>query len=94
VAEALPYLYNHTEQWYFDQIARSYSHGVAHSRKKVEENQLNPVKWINPLETRLPLAPNMKIFCFYGVGKPTERAYFYREDDYTNKTTVMLGELR
>ena len=93
VQEALPYLYNHTEKWYFDQISRSYSHGVAHSRKKVEENQLNPVKWINPLETRLPLAPNMKIFCFYGVGKPTERAYFYREDDYTNKTSVMLGEL-
>ena len=93
VQDALPYLYNHTEQWYVDQISRSYSHGVAHSRKKVEENQLNPVKWINPLETRLPLAPNMKIFCFYGVGKPTERAYFYRNDDYTNKTTVMIGKL-
>jgi phospholipid:diacylglycerol acyltransferase len=92
VQEALPYVYHHTEQWYIDQIERSYSHGVAHSRKKVEENQLNPVKWINPLETRLPLAPNMKIYCFYGVGKPTERAYFYREDDYTNKTTVMLGK--
>lgn len=92
VTEALPYLYDHTEQWYIDQIKRSYSHGVAHSKKKVEENQLIPSKWINPLETRLPLAPNMKIFCFYGVGKPTERAYFYREDDYTNKTTVMVGQ--
>lgn len=92
VGEALPYLYNHTEQWYTDQILRSYSHGVAHSKKKVDENQLNPIKWVNPLETRLPLAPNMKIFCFYGVGKPTERAYFYREDEYTNKTTVVIGK--
>jgi phospholipid:diacylglycerol acyltransferase len=91
VDEALPYLYNHTEKWYSDQILRSYSQGVAHSKKKVEENQLNPLKWINPLETRLPHAPNMKIYCFYGVGKPTERAYFYREDEYTNKTTVMIG---
>lgn len=91
VADALPYLYNHTEKWYENEILRSYSHGVAHSRKKVEENQLNPLKWVNPLETRLPLAPNMKIYCFYGVGKPTERAYFYREDEYTNKSTVMIG---
>jgi len=28
----------------------------------------------NPLTTPLPYAPNMKIFCLYGVGKPTERA--------------------
>lgn len=92
VAHSLPYLFNHTEQWYLDQIKRSYSHGVAHSRKQVEKNQLNPVKWSNPLETRLPLAPDMKIFCFYGVGKPTERAYFYREDEFVNKSTVMIGE--
>ena len=91
VAQSLPYLYNHTQKWYVDQILRSYSHGVAHTKKKVEENQLNPIKWINPLETRLPLAPDMKIYCFYGVGKPTERAYFYREDEYTNKTSVMIG---
>ena len=23
----------------------------------------------------------MKIYCFYGMGKPTERSYFYREDN-------------
>ena len=33
------------------------------------------------LESRLPLAPHMKIYCFYGMGKPTERSYYYREDD-------------
>ena len=93
VQEALPYLFNHTEQWYVDQIKTSYSHGVAHSKKEVERNQLDPRKWINPLETRLPLAPNMKIYCFYGVGKPTERAYYYREDDpLANGTSVMIGK--
>ena len=91
VAESLLYLYNHTEQWYVDEILRSYSHGVAHTKKEVEANQLVPQKWMNPLETRLPLAPDMKIFCFYGVGKPTERAYFYRADDSGNKTELTIG---
>lgn len=35
--------------------------------------------WSNPLATALPLAPNMAIVCMYGVNKPTERAYVYRE---------------
>ena len=41
---------------------------------------------MNPLETRLPLAPNLKIYCFYGVGKSTERSYFYREDQDPNSS--------
>ncbi|KAF2487427.1 Lecithin:cholesterol acyltransferase-domain-containing protein [Neohortaea acidophila] len=90
VAQALPYLYDHTEASYVKNIKSSYSQGVAHSRKEVEKNQLDPAKWINPLETRLPLAPDMKIYCFYGVGKPTERGYFYREDDMTNGSSVMI----
>ena len=55
----------------------------------------DPRKWINPLEARLPHAPNLKIYCFYGVGKDTERSYFYREEnnpmtkiDVTIDTTV------
>lgn len=94
VAEALPFLYKNTPDWYVDATQQSYSHGVAHSRKVVEDNQLIPAKWMNPLETRLPLAPNLKIYCFYGIGKPTERAYFYREDRdiLNNETTVMIGE--
>ncbi|PVI07481.1 Phospholipid:diacylglycerol acyltransferase [Periconia macrospinosa] len=80
VEESLPFLFKNTEDWYKDMVQRSYSHGVAHTRKQVEDNQLIPAKWINPLETRLPLAPNLKIYCFYGIGKPTERAYYYRDD--------------
>ncbi|KAK5168818.1 phospholipid:diacylglycerol acyltransferase [Saxophila tyrrhenica] len=90
IAQSLPYLFNHTEQWYVNEIKRSYSQGVAHSKKEVEENQRVPQKWMNPLETRLPHAPDMKIFCFYGVGKPTERAYYYREDGAINSTAVMI----
>ncbi|KAK6153573.1 hypothetical protein DH2020_013212 [Rehmannia glutinosa] len=36
--------------------------------------------WSNPLETKLPNAPDMEIFSLYGVGIPTERAYIYRQN--------------
>ncbi|KAF2102226.1 LACT-domain-containing protein [Rhizodiscina lignyota] len=100
VGNALPYLFKNTDTWFKDMTQRSYSTGVAHTRKVVEDNQLIPAKWINPLETRLPLAPHLKIYCFYGHGKPTERAYFYREDqdptsnlNVTIDTTLTEGEV-
>jgi phospholipid:diacylglycerol acyltransferase len=80
VSESLEYLYNHTEPWYQDQVRHSYSHGVAHTAREIEANRDDFRKWVNPLEMRLPLAPSLKIYCFYGVGKPTERSYLYRQD--------------
>lgn len=77
---SLAYLLKHSESWFSDQVSQNYSHGVAHTAAEVEANEADPRKWLNPLETRLPRAPNMKIYCFYGVGKPTERSYFYREE--------------
>ena len=79
-SESLDYLLEQSESWYRDQVVGSYSHGVAHTTNEVEMNERDPRKWLNPLETRLPLAPDMKIYCFYGVGKPTERSYFYQEE--------------
>jgi phospholipid:diacylglycerol acyltransferase len=79
--DSIPYLFKNSEQWYKDMVLSSFSHGVAHSKKVVEDNQMIPAKWLNPLETRLPLAPSLKIYCFYGIGKETERAYYYRTDD-------------
>lgn len=66
VTESLEFLYNQTDQYYVDSVKGSYSHGVAHTMEEVQANERDPRKWINPLETRLPLAPNLKIFCFYG----------------------------
>ena len=80
VGEAMPFLFTQTEDWYKEMVEANYSHGVARASEEVEANQLISSKWINPLETRLPLAPNLKIYCFYGFGKPTERAYYYRPD--------------
>ncbi|GAP89844.1 putative phospholipid:diacylglycerol acyltransferase [Rosellinia necatrix] len=90
VSKAMEYLLDTSDDWYRDQILRSYSHGIAHTRAEVEANELQPRKWINPLETRLPLAPNLKVFCFYGVGKPTERGYYYRPPDLPNLTKLNI----
>ncbi|ROW01772.1 hypothetical protein VPNG_07820 [Cytospora leucostoma] len=90
LADSMDYLMDSTEDWYRDQIKGSYSHGVARTTKEVEENEKDPGKWINPLETRLPLAPNLKIYCFYGVGKPTERAYYYRTPKGPSTTNITI----
>ncbi|KUI72265.1 Phospholipid:diacylglycerol acyltransferase [Cytospora mali] len=90
VAKAMDYLTNSTEDWYREQIRGSYSHGVAQTTREVEENEKDPRKWINPLETRLPLAPNLKIYCFYGVGKPTERAYYYRTPEGPSTVNITI----
>lgn len=73
VDDSINYLMATSEPWYRKQVLGNYSHGVAHTRAEVEENEAMPPKWVNPLESRLPNAPNLKIYCFYGVGKPTER---------------------
>ncbi|KAL1854223.1 phospholipid:diacylglycerol acyltransferase [Paecilomyces lecythidis] len=80
VGEALPYLMNQSDSWYRDMLLSSYSFGVAHTTKEVEANEDDPRTWLNPLEARLPVAPDMKIYCFYGVGKSTERSYWYQEE--------------
>ena len=36
--------------------------------------------WHDSTQTPLPYAPNMKIYCMYGVGIDTERAYFYKRN--------------
>ena len=83
---AIDYLLHNSDELYRAQIERSYSRGVAHTSAEVEANELDPRKWVNPLETRLPLAPSLRIYCFYGVGKPTERAYWYRSPEFPSLT--------
>jgi phospholipid:diacylglycerol acyltransferase len=40
----------------------------------------SPQSWHDPTRTPLPYAPNLKIYCLYGVGLETERAYYYRRN--------------
>lgn len=91
VEESLDYLLDHSDPWYKDSVLHEWSHGVAHTSAEVEENEHDYRKWANPLESRLPLAKSLKVYCFYGVGKPTERAFFYREDqDPLSKINVTI----
>lgn len=90
VDDAMEYLFDTAEDWYRDQVKAAYSWGVAQTTAEVEANEAHPRKWINPLETRLPLAPSLKIYCLYGVGKPTERAYYYRSPDPSSPTHLNL----
>ncbi|KAG0136051.1 Lecithin:cholesterol/phospholipid:diacylglycerol acyltransferase [Tuber indicum] len=80
MSESLDYLLENSDSWFHNMIRQSYSHGVALSSAEVEANQKIPQKWVNPLESRLPLAPSLKIYCFYGIGKPTERSYYFHEN--------------
>ena len=92
VEDSMAYLMNTTEQWYQDSVRGSYSHGVAHTTAEVEANEKDQRKWINPLETRLPLAPNLKIYCFYGkysTYKSCINAHINRNRQ-TNRTLLLL----
>ncbi|KAL5770952.1 hypothetical protein ACOSP7_015106 [Xanthoceras sorbifolium] len=53
-----------------------FSHGIADNLDDPEYQHYK--YWSNPLETKLPNAPDMEIYSMYGVGIPTERAYVYK----------------
>ncbi|KAL9624986.1 MAG: hypothetical protein Q9160_000715 [Pyrenula sp. 1 TL-2023] len=92
VAQSLTYLLSQSEPWYRSQVLSSYSHGVAHTRSAIEHNENDPRTWLNPLEARLPLAPSLKIYCFYGIGKPTERGYWYNQ--HSHPSSPLSTQLR
>ncbi|KAI4355493.1 hypothetical protein L6164_004259 [Bauhinia variegata] len=53
-----------------------FSHGIADN---LDDPKYEHYKyWSNPLETKLPNAPDMEVFSMYGVGIPTERSYIYK----------------
>lgn len=65
-------------------------HGNGHAGPKY--NIMGDVgsNWNDPTKTPLPYAPSMKIYCMYGVGLETERAFFYKrnlEDNESDEVT-------
>lgn len=89
LAESINFLFEQSPEWFNKKTKASYSFGLAKTRKEVERNEKDPSKWSNPLEVALPNAPDMQVFSLYGIGKDTERAYFYR--DSTNDSTTDLN---
>ena len=78
----------------FEQLADSVPHNVAEFSSTIDRASRERLKtrvpdleaktapnFGDPLRSALPRAPNMKIFCLYGAGKPTERAYVYERFD-------------
>ncbi|KAI8808048.1 Lecithin:cholesterol acyltransferase-domain-containing protein [Cladochytrium replicatum] len=66
--------------------AREWNHGLAKSKSEIERSKLDSSTWANPLIAPLPKfkssennSAGFKVYCIYGVGVRTERAYFYRE---------------
>jgi phospholipid:diacylglycerol acyltransferase len=54
-----------------------HSFGADPEGRLLHAHDLEPRHWANPLEARLPNAPSLRIYSLYGIGIPTERAYFY-----------------
>ncbi|RCK60524.1 Phospholipid:diacylglycerol acyltransferase [Candida viswanathii] len=77
MAEGIDELLDKSPDWYSKRVRENYSYGITDSKAQLEKNNNDHLKWSNPLEAALPKAPDMKIYCFYGVGNPTERAYKY-----------------
>ncbi|CAK9310603.1 unnamed protein product [Citrullus colocynthis] len=72
VIDLLHYVAPHT----MERGSAHFSYGIADD---LDDPKYNHYKyWSNPLEARLPNAPDMEIFSLYGVGIPTERAYVYK----------------
>lgn len=92
--ETIDFLYSQSPEWFVNRTESAYSFGIAKTRKQVELNEKRPSTWSNPLEAALPNAPDLKIYCFYGVGKDTERAYYYQDEpnpDQTNLNVSIAG---
>ncbi|XP_073142608.1 putative phospholipid:diacylglycerol acyltransferase 2 [Henckelia pumila] len=65
-----------------------FSHGMANN---LDDPKYNNYKyWSNPLETKLPDAPHMEIYCLYGVGIPTERSYVYKLSPSSRRRSIPL----
>ncbi|GAA5934883.1 hypothetical protein JCM1841_002853 [Sporobolomyces salmonicolor] len=67
---------------YQQMLASNFSFGIERDEEQLIKNNDDHRKWSNPLEVQLPKAPNMTIYCLYGYGKETERAYFYQQGGY------------
>jgi len=75
--DTLEHLYSHAEEHIKTDL---FSHDSQNGWKKRSSSKDKQMHWHDPAATQLPKAPSMRIYCVYGVGLPTERAYHYKVD--------------
>ena len=61
---------------------------ITNFKNRTTSNFEKPEYWSNSLAVQLPKAPNMRIYCFYGVGKQTERAFVYKRGDGPSSSSI------
>ena len=71
--QTLDYLFDHAES-----AASIFSHDSKEGWKKRASSKDKRKHWSDPIASPLPRAPSMSIYCLYGTGLSTERAYFYK----------------
>ncbi|KAJ2745660.1 phospholipid:diacylglycerol acyltransferase [Coemansia sp. BCRC 34301] len=73
-------------------LQRYYKYGVFRTQAEMDAHADDHRVWTNPLQHQLPNAPNMTIFCLYGHGATTERAYYYTADGGTQSVEDLHEE--
>lgn len=90
--DALTWLLQHTPTTFQRMVETNYSCGIEYDEDKIRENGLSDFRtWSNPLEVALPNAPSMRIISMYGVGKPTERSYYYEKGPFEQEEAQAEG---
>lgn len=91
-ADAFTWLLQHTPSTFQQMVQSNYSNGIEYDEEQVKRNNQIEKTWANPLEAALPNAPSMKMHCIYGVGKPTERSYWYVQGPYEKQDIITEGD--
>lgn len=90
--DGFTWLLQHTPSTFQQMVQQNYSNGMEFDEEQVKRNNQIEKTWANPLEAALPNAPSLKIHCIYGVGKPTERSYWYAQGPYERDEFVAEGD--
>ncbi|UZJ56317.1 hypothetical protein CBS101457_005637 [Exobasidium rhododendri] len=91
-SQGYTWLLQHTPSTFQQMVEAEYSNGMEFDEQQVIKNNQIEKTWANPLEAALPNAPSMKIHCIYGVGKETERSYWYAQGPYETDDFMAGGE--